>query len=91
MARDVVFAANSLMSASDAWLTEVARRDPDMIRDVAAAMLARHDLLRPFAAKADKWEASHPGSVGVRRQDSKQIQHRLGDFRKAREAFEVKP
>lgn len=38
------------------------------------------DVLQPFAAKADKWEANH----NYHGSDSTQIQHRLGDFRAAR-------
>ncbi len=37
--RDTTAAAKSLAAADDAWLLEVAHRDPSMIRDVAAALL----------------------------------------------------
>lgn len=36
--RDTTAAAKELMKATDAWLREIAMRDPDMIRDVAAAL-----------------------------------------------------
>lgn len=38
--------------------------------------------LSAFADKADKWEQGH----GKDRRDSTQVQHRIGDFREAREA-----
>lgn len=38
--RDCRAAARSLIQASDDWLKTVAHRDPDMIRDVAAALIA---------------------------------------------------
>jgi hypothetical protein len=37
--RDTTAAAQSLIAADDAWLLEVASRDPGMIRDVAAALV----------------------------------------------------
>ena len=37
--RNVAAAARSLIAADDAWLMEVAHRDPSMIRDVAAALI----------------------------------------------------
>lgn len=37
--RDTTAAAKSLMEADNDWLREVALRDPDMIRDVAAALI----------------------------------------------------
>jgi len=40
-------------------------------------------VLRPFAAKAEKWEANHAHAG----RDSTQVQHRLGDFRAARSAL----
>jgi len=41
--RDTAEAAKSLVYADDEWLQTVARRDPDMIRDVAAALLYERD------------------------------------------------
>lgn len=41
--RDTSAAAKNLMTADDAWLREVAQRDPDMIRDVAAALVATRE------------------------------------------------
>lgn len=38
-ARDTTAAAKSLMEADNDWLQEIARRDPSMIRDVAAALI----------------------------------------------------
>jgi hypothetical protein len=45
--------------------------------------------LKPFADKATKWEANHMYAArygGVR--DGQQIEHRLGDFRNARNILE---
>jgi hypothetical protein len=55
------------------------------LRDARAERDRLLDGLRPFAAKADKWEANHPpGWNAVHARDSVQVQHRLGDFRVAR-------
>ena len=37
--RDTTAAADTLMRSDNEWLREVALRDPDMIRDVAAALI----------------------------------------------------
>jgi hypothetical protein len=37
--RDTTAAAKGLAAADDAWLAEIVHRDPDMIRDVAAALI----------------------------------------------------
>lgn len=39
-ARDTTAAALTLAHADDAWLADIAHRDPSMIRDVAAALIA---------------------------------------------------
>jgi hypothetical protein len=48
---------------------------------------AAREALKPFAAKADLYERNHPQLAKMIRTDSLQVQHRLGDFLRARAAM----
>lgn len=69
-----------LKSVDDEALKLIVQSDPEMIRAVALAASELIALIAPFAEKAVKWDANHPGGTyGFH--DTHQISHRLGDFR----------
>ena len=51
--RDTTAAAKTLVEADDAWLREVALRDPGMIRDVAAALVHSRPAQGPGCGATD--------------------------------------
>jgi hypothetical protein len=76
------FAKHRLAHAKEQAGLSYAERLEYEERILAAEMraVALTRALKPFAAKADKWEANHEHHGS----DSTQVQHRLGDFRAAR-------
>src|SRR5262245_42436948 len=89
MSRDIRASAEFVLRASDTGLVEHATRDPELFRDLAASWIASQDALRPFAMKAKAWEVKRPGMLSHPRLGSQQIEHRLGDFQRARDAYQM--